>query len=179
VTRRLAILALALASCAFAVMPVPRPSKEFTFVEPSGRQTLLSSYKGKVVVIQFLSTTCPHCQALSKVLNKLSGEFGNSVQFIGVAFNEATPAMADQYAKMEAIRIPVAYAPHETVLSFLGYSVMDRLTVPQMVIVDKKGVIRAQSVPLGTEELSSEAYLRKFVGDLVKEGAGASAAKAK
>jgi hypothetical protein len=41
------------------------------------------------------------------------------------------------------------------------------------VIVDKKGMIRAQSDPLGTEELSSEAYLRKFIGDLLKEGPAA------
>jgi hypothetical protein len=101
------------------------------------------------------------------------------VQFIGVAFNEATPAMALDYAQKQAIRIPVDYAPYDTVISYLGYSVMDRLTVPQVVIIDKKGVIRAQSAPMGSEELSSEAYLRKFVGDLMKEGSGASAAKAK
>jgi len=30
-------------------------------------------------------------------------------------------------------------------------------------------IIRAESEPLGTEELSSEAYLRKFVTGLLKE----------
>jgi thiol-disulfide isomerase/thioredoxin len=164
-----AILALVLASTAFGVMPVPRPSKEFTFVAPNGGQTLLSSYKGKVVVIQFLSTTCPHCQALSKVLNKLSGELGNGVQFIGVAFNEATPAMAEAYARQQAVRIPIDYAPYNTVISYLGFSVMERLTVPQMVIVDRKGIIRAESEPMGTEALSNEDYLRKFVTGLLKE----------
>jgi peroxiredoxin len=170
-TVRTAILAIAMASCALAVMPVPRPSKEFTFVDSSGRQSLLSSYKGKVVVIQFLSTTCPHCQALSRTLSKMSSDMGNGVQFIGVAFNEATAESAAAYAKAQAVRMPIAYAPHETVIGFLGYSIMERLTVPQVVIIDKKGIIRAQSDPLGSEELSSETYLRKFIGDLLKEGA--------
>ncbi len=173
-TVRTAILAIAMASCALAAMPVPRQSKEFTFVDSSGRQSLLSSYKGKVVVIQFLSTTCPHCQALSRTLSKMSSDMGPGVQFIGVAFNEATAESAAAYAKAQAVRMPIAYAPHETVLGFLGYSVMERLTVPQVVIVDKKGMIRAQSDPLGTEELSSEAYLRKFIGDLLKEGPAAA-----
>jgi thiol-disulfide isomerase/thioredoxin len=172
-TVRTAILAIALASCALAAMPVPRPSREFTFVDPSGRQSLLSSYKGKVVVIQFLSTTCPHCQALSRTLSKMSTDMGNSVQFMGVAFNEATAESAAAYGKAQAVRFPIAYASHETVIGFLGYSIMERLTVPQVVIIDKKGIIRAQSDPLGTEELSSEPYLRKFIGDLVKEGAAA------
>lgn len=164
-----AVLAMALAASVFASMPVPRPSKEFTFVAPNGQQTLLTSLKGKVVVIQFLATTCPHCQALSKVLDKLSGEFGNNAQFIGVAFNDATAAMAQAYARDEAVRMPIDYSPHETVINFLGYSVMERLTVPQVVIIDKKGVIRAQSVPMGTPELSNEDYIRKFVANLLKE----------
>jgi peroxiredoxin len=170
---RTAILAIALVTCALAVMPVPRPSKEFTFVNSNGSQSLLSSYKGKVVVIQFLSTTCSHCQALSRTLSKMAGDMGNGVQFIGVAFNEATAESAAAYAKAQAVRFPIAYASHETVISFLGYSIMERLTVPQVVIIDKKGIIRAQSDPLGSEELSSEPYLRKFIGDLMKEGPAA------
>src|SRR6185295_8853239 len=94
-----ATLALALSGSVFAVGPVPRTAKEFTFIEPSGKQTLLSSYKGKVVCIQFLYTTCPHCQALSKVLTKMAPSMGPQVQFLGVAFDEANAAMADGYVR--------------------------------------------------------------------------------
>ena len=87
-----AILTVALGASAFAAMPVPRPSKEFTFVEPDGKQVLLSSLKGKVVVIQFLYTTCPHCQALSRELTKLSAE---QASYIGVA--QTGPFKADHY----------------------------------------------------------------------------------
>ena len=59
-----------------AAAPVPRPTKEFTIILPSGKQTLLSSYRGKVVMMAFMFTTCPHCQALSKVITKLQGELG-------------------------------------------------------------------------------------------------------
>jgi len=37
--------------------PVPRPSKEFTITLPSGKQTLLSSYRGKVVMMACMFTT--------------------------------------------------------------------------------------------------------------------------
>jgi len=126
-------------------MPVPRPSTEFTFVAPNGTQTLLSSFKGKVVVIQFLSTTCPHCQALSKVLNKMSSDMGPGVQFIGVAFNEATPAMAEAYARSEAVRIPIDYAPHETVLGYLGYSIMELEVYESEGGVGIRAPVRAQT----------------------------------
>ena len=55
-----------------AAAPVPRPAKEFTVATPQGQQILLSSLKGKVVVVQFLFTWCPHCQAFSKVLTQFN-----------------------------------------------------------------------------------------------------------
>ena len=85
-----AALALFTGAAANAALPVPRQAKEFTFIEPSGKQTLLSSFKGKVVVIQFLSTTCSHCQATSKELSAMKAQVPD-VQFMGVAFNAATP----------------------------------------------------------------------------------------
>jgi len=64
------------------------------------------------------------------------------------------------------------------VLSYLGLSVMERLAVPQVVIIDKKGTIRAQSQPLGSPELQNESNLRKMLTDLAAEGAAKAAAKA-
>src|SRR6185369_847976 len=72
-----------------AAAPVPRPTKEFTIVLPNGKQQLLSSYRGKVVMAAFMFTTCPHCQALSKIITKLQGELGSrGFQAVGVAFND-------------------------------------------------------------------------------------------
>ena len=38
--------------------PVPRPAKEMTIETPSGKLALPRSYRGKVVLMQFLYTTC-------------------------------------------------------------------------------------------------------------------------
>ena len=174
-----AILAAALP--AFAVMPpVPRPEKELVISEASGKKTLLTSLKGKVVVVQFLYTTCPHCQAFSRLLTKLYGELGpKGLQAIGVAFDNPqgqpdnappTAAMVTYYNQQFA-GFPVGIANRDTVMSYLGISVMDRFVVPQIMIVDRKGTIQAQSDFMGTEKLQDETYLRKFLGDLLKEGA--------
>jgi len=185
-----AILAAALP--AFAVMPpVPRPAKELVITEPSGKKTLLTSLKGKVVYVQFLFTTCPHCQHLSQVMTKISADLApKGLQVLGVGFDNPggspegtppTPAMITNYAKQFA-GFPVGFSQRDTVLSYLGISVMDRMVVPQIVIVDRKGVIRAQSEAKGEsaningasgpyEQLQDDTYLRKFLGELLKEGA--------
>jgi thiol-disulfide isomerase/thioredoxin len=171
---------LALVPAAFAISPVPRPAKEFTIIEPSGKQTLLSSMKGKVVYIQFLSTTCPHCQALSRVLTNIQNDLGpKGLQVFGVAFDDSLPPQVDSYKKQFAQSFPVGYAKRDTVLNYLGLSVMERLAVPQVVVIDRKGVIRAQSAPLTTPELQNDAQIRKLLGDLLAEGSAASAKAAK
>ena len=170
-----------------AAAPVPRPTKEFTIIMPSGGQTLLSSYRGKVVMEAFMFTTCPHCQALSKVITKLQGELGSRVfQAVGVAFNDEvnTPSkdvngqVTANFINQFQVGFPMGHAPRDSVMSYLGLSDIERWVVPQVVIIDRKGTIRAQSASQGTADLQTESYLRKYLGELLDEGKTAGPAKA-
>jgi len=171
-----------------AAAPVPRPTKEFTIMLPSGKQTLLSSYRGKVVMLACMFTTCPHCQALSKIMTKLQGELGpRGFQALGAAFNDevntpnaaANAQVTAAFTSQFQVGFPVGYVPRNSVLSYLGVSDIERWVVPQIVIIDRKGVIRAQSPPTGSAELSTETYLRKYLGDLLDEGGAKTAAPSK
>jgi thiol-disulfide isomerase/thioredoxin len=171
-----------------AAAPVPRPSKEFTIVLPSGKQQLLSSYRGKVVMLAFMFTTCPHCQALSKVITKLQGELGpRGFQAVGAVFNDEVnspnPASNAQvtanFVNQFQVGFPVGFAPRDSVLSYLGASAIENWVVPQIAIIDRKGVVRAQSEARGTAQLQTEDYLRKYLGELLDEGGAKSAAPAK
>ena len=156
--------------------PVPRPAKEFSCPDADGQTISLSKFKGRVVVIQFLITNCSHCQALSQLLTKLQAEYGRQgFQAFGVAFNEATPEMVRSYVKDHNVSIPVGYAPRDQVLSYLGVSVLDRLTVPQVLIIDRQGRVQAQSDPQGSPDLQNETYLRELIGGLLKSGSGTTA----
>jgi len=93
---------------AFAIPPVPRKSPEFTITDPSGKQILLSSLRGKIVVMPLMFTTCPHCQHEAQMLTKLQQEFaGRGVMMIGTVFNDANAAMAAQFVKEFNIGFPV------------------------------------------------------------------------
>src|SRR5579862_1152998 len=173
---------VALAVSAFATPPVPRKSPEFTIMDPSGKPMLLSSLKGKIVVMPFMFTTCPHCQREAQMLTTLQKEFGpRGVLFVGTVFNDANGAMAAQFVKEFNIGFPVGYATRDQVVSYLGLSVLDRWVVPQVAIIDKKGNIVAQSAATGSPELQEPGSLRNILDKIVKDNAmsssGASAAK--
>jgi thiol-disulfide isomerase/thioredoxin len=185
-----ALLATALAASFTlqAAAPVPRPTKEFTIILPSGKQALLSSYRGKVVMMAFMFTTCPHCQALSKVITKLQGELGpRGFQAVGAVFNDevntpnnaANAQVTANFVNQFQVGFPLGFAPRESVLSYLGISDIESWVVPQIAIIDRKGLVRAQSESRGTAQLQTEDYLRKYLGELLDEGRAKSAAPAK
>jgi thiol-disulfide isomerase/thioredoxin len=170
-----------------AASPVPRPTKEFTITLSSGKQSLLSSYRGKVVMMAFMFTTCPHCQALSKIITKLQKDLGpKGFQAVGAVFNEEvnTPnasvnaQVTANFVNQFEVGFPVGYAPSASVLSYLGHSEIERWVVPQIAIIDRKGVVRAQSAAQGTADLQTESYLRKYLGDLLDEGKAPAPSKA-
>jgi cytochrome oxidase Cu insertion factor (SCO1/SenC/PrrC family) len=84
------LLALILTSSTFALPSVPalRKSPEFTINNPSGTTELLSSLKGKVVVLEFLFVRSQHCLRVAQTLNKLHAELGSrGFQPVGVVFD--------------------------------------------------------------------------------------------
>jgi peroxiredoxin len=166
---------VALTVSAFATPPVPRKSPEFTITDPSGKPMLLSSLKGKIVVMPFMFTTCPHCQRYAQDLTQLQKEFGpRGVVFLGTVFNDANGAMAAQFVKEFNVGFPVGYASRDQVVSYLGLSVLDRWVVPQVAIIDKKGNIVAQSAATGSPELQELGSLRNILDKIVKDSATSS-----
>lgn len=165
-------LFLALGLSVQAASPVPRPSKEFTVSTPEGQRILLSSLKGKVVVVQFLFTWCPHCQAFSKVLTQLNSEYGpRGFQALGVGFeDDVTKQKVADYTKQYA-GFPVGVSNRSTVLGYLGISELERIGVPQIVVIDRKGVIREQTSSQGGGPLGDPAHLQPLVEKLLAEGA--------
>ena len=173
----LAIGLLGFALPAFSAQ-VPRPSPEFVIRLVDGQQKLLSQYRGKVVALEFLYTTCPHCQACSATMNRLYKEYGpKGFQPVGVAFNDMATLLVPDYVNQLRLQFPVGVGSRDEVVNYLQFSVMERMSVPQLVFIDKKGVIRAQH--MGGDEFfqTEEASMRQMIEKLLKEPAAAAEKK--
>jgi len=173
--RWIATLGLILGSTALlsAKPPVPRPTPEFTVTMPSGAMVPLTSYRGKVVLLQFLYTTCPHCQVTAQFFTKLQQEMGpRGLQVVGIAFNEEAeghPEVVRNFVEQFNLGFPIGLAPRDKVLNYLGISIMERFAVPQIVVIDRNGQIRLQSDVLGGGENIDELHLGPFIDGLLKE----------
>ncbi len=145
---RATILVFLCATSALTAMAAdpPRPSPPLA-IERLGAPALeLSQYRGKVVALAFISTTCPHCQDLTKLLGPLSREYAlRGVQVLECAFNDDAKQTMAGFLQQFQPPFPVGWTSHAAVMSYLQRTILDTrpLYVPHMVFLDRRGMIRA------------------------------------
>jgi hypothetical protein len=155
-----------------ALAPAIRKAPEVAFTVPGEGQKLLSQYRGKVIALEFIFTTCPHCQAASRVMSRMQNEFGpRGFQALDIAFNDNADLLVGNFAKEFQTTFPVGWTTRDQVLSFMGISAVDRFVVPQLVLIDREGLIHYQTPPLGDEESYKEDVIRKRVEMLLEQAA--------
>ena len=180
-----AILLFVIMACTLAVPsgPVPRQAPDLSFVDPSGKSISLSNYKGKVVALEFFFVGSMHCVRVAQVLNQLNEELGSrGFQPVAVAFSapqsDADAATVDNFVQSYRLAFPVGYTDKEDVDRFLSRGKDDVLSIPQVVIIDRSGMIRAQSGNRpGDPKLEDGASLRTLLDGLLKENAPVAPAK--
>lgn len=170
-----------LVTSAFALptVTVLRKSPEFTINDGSGKTTQLSSLKGKVVVMEFLFIKSQHCMRVAMTLNKLNNELGaRGFQAVGIVFDppntiETGEQLLPVVVNSLKLTYPLGYASKDAVDSYLGRNGNEILNIPQMVVIDRAGMIRATSGGRGGDPaLEDENSLRNLIEGLLNEGAG-------
>lgn len=158
---------LTLASASFSqdtLAPAIRKAPEVAYTIPGQGQKLLSQYRGKVVALEFIYTTCPHCQAASHVMSRFQNEFGSKgFQALDIAFNDNSDLLVSNFAKEQQTQFPVGWTTRDQVLSFLGLSAVERFVVPQLILIDREGMIHYQTPPLGDEDSYKEDVIQKRI----------------
>lgn len=158
---------------------VPRKAPELSMQTPQG-QVFLSQYRGKVICVEFLYTTCPHCQHASQLMSKLQTEYGpKGFQAVGVAFNDMAQMLVPDFVRDFKVNYPVGWSQREPVHSYLQNDPNNALHIPQIVFIDRKGMIRHQSLPREDSQTATETFMRKTIEMLLKEPAAAPAKRKK
>ena len=155
---------------------VPHRSPEFRISEPSGRSTLLSTLRGRVVVMEFFFLQSNHCTRVAKMLNKLNLELGQQgFQALGIVFDP--PNAPESHGELVApavaflrLTYPVGFSSKADVDSYLGRQQREVLNIPQIVVIDRAGMIRVASGPAGGDpRLEDEDSLRGLIEELLHE----------
>lgn len=104
----------------------------------------VSQYKGKTVVLALIRSSCQHCQMVTQLMRSLQTEFAGKVQMLACDFVEDGAIVVPGFIERFKPGFPVGWTSTEKAFKFLQLSLMTPGTVPKLVFIDKKGMIRAQ-----------------------------------
>jgi len=161
--------------------PVPRKAHEVTITTNSGEQILLSSMRGKVVALEFLLTTCPHCQRCSGILQQMYQEYGpKGFQPLGAAINDNARTLVPEFIYKLGLKYPVGVTPREMAYEFLGYNQNDPnagpMLMPQLVFIDRRGNVQMQYAGDNDFFKNEEVNMRNEIEAMLKGATGAKTA---
>ena len=161
-------------------MDIGKPAPAFTMQRVGAAPLSLNQYKGKVVVMAFILTTCPHCQNLTRGIVSISKEYAaKGVQFVECAFNAGANAAIPGFVDQFQVPFPVGWADQAQVMGYLGISIMEarNFYVPHLVILDKQGNVHGDYPAQDAFMQNPEANIRAELDKMLKAPAHAAASK--
>jgi len=118
----------------------------FTLPSFDGQQHSLSDYLGKVVILDFWRTTCPHCISSMPHLQDLLARFADQgVVVITVLINHAWQDASSLFAKEGYTNFVALYEPDG--LDERPSDVYNVHSIPHTLLIDRYGVIRYTGSP--------------------------------
>lgn len=140
--------------------PQRTPAPNFTLNDLRGETLSLSDFKGKVVVLDFMTTGCPTCTEEIKHLNDLYEKYSINVAIIMISIdpNGDTPETLQQFVGKYAI---TWFVVSDTANVNHDYGVS---AIPTQVVIDKNGYIHTRFVGV-----TAASTLSKEIDQLLSE----------
>lgn len=141
------LLAVGLISCVslFAANEFSnRRAPGFSLMDSKLVQHDAQDYRGKVLLVDFIQTTCPVCLQLTENLVKVEQKYGDRIGILSITTSPDSFQTGDAYIKAHHLSWPILFDMGQVMMSYLKITPAN-LTVhfPHLFIIDKQGMIRA------------------------------------
>lgn len=128
------------------------PAPDFTYPDLAGHPTALSSYRGKVVLLDFWATWCEPCQAEIPDLKKLYSDYRDKgFVVVGVAMDSMGREIVEPFVKANDVDYPILVSKGEPPS---GYPIIG---FPTAFLIDRKGMVAQRYVgEMGYEDFAKD-----------------------
>ena len=118
-------------------------------------------YRGKVLLVDIMLTSCPTCNKLADVLVSLKSKYGDKLAILSVVTLPDTFADADSFKANHGITWPIVFDSGQMIASYLEVTPSNpRVSFPHLFVIDGEGMIRndygeSDSGSLNVESISA------------------------
>jgi peroxiredoxin len=120
-----------------------RRAPGFSLPDSTLKQHDLQDYRGKVVVLNVMRTSCEHCGPFSKVLTQVQQKYGEKVQVLSIVNPPDNQKTVEQYKTKNQISSPILFDCGQVTASYLKITPQNpTIAVPHFFVIDGEGKIR-------------------------------------
>ncbi|MCZ2154115.1 MAG: TlpA family protein disulfide reductase [Bryobacterales bacterium] len=102
----------------------------------------LMDFRGKVVLIEFMQTSCPHCQDSTVNLKRLLARYGQNVVLIHIVNPPSSMQDVKNYIAKNLLTSPVLFDSGQVAASYLQLSPSNpSFDTPHLFVIDPQGKI--------------------------------------
>jgi|YNPBryunderm2012_1023409.scaffolds.fasta_scaffold01788_8 peroxiredoxin len=119
-----------------------RRAPGFSLPDVEMRQHDLADYRGRIVLLDIMRTQCPHCQTLSRTLEKVKQRYGDKVAILSIVNPPDNLDMVRAYIRENKITTPILFDCGQVAASYMKATPQrPSIQVPHLFIIDANGWI--------------------------------------
>ena len=120
-----------------------RRAPGFSLADSHYQQHDPQDYRGKVLLIDIMSTSCLTCAHLADVLVQVKAKFGDKIGIISVLTLPDNQQTGDKFAAQHKIGWPVVFDSGQMIMSYLKVTPQNpQIHFPHLFVIDGNGTIR-------------------------------------
>jgi peroxiredoxin len=121
---------------------VDHVAPDFTLPDLEGNQISLSTYKGRVVLLNFWATWCPPCRLEMPTMEKAYRKYRDKgFEVVAVSVDAGPKSSVKSFLRELGLSFQVLLDPDMEILrAYRGFS------LPMTVVIDRQGVIRSREL---------------------------------
>jgi peroxiredoxin len=141
---KLPVLVLTTALALFAAGEFSnRRAPGFSLADSHFQQHDPQDYKGKVLLVEFMQTTCEICMRLTDSLLQVKAKYGNKIGILSITTLPDSYQTGDKFAAEHKVPWPILFDSGQVMMSYLKVTPANpKVSFPHLFIIDGTGTIR-------------------------------------
>ena len=120
-----------------------RRAPGFSLPDMNLKQYDPADYRGKILLIEFMKTNCPHCERFAGILEEVASKYRGQVEVLSVVNWGDNATTVKKYIEEKKISVPVLFDCGQMASSYFKATPQNpNFSVPHLFIIDAQGMIQ-------------------------------------